>query len=160
MGICRFGSRSSAIAGLKTGKKVIVLNAHAENVIRSLIPYDRPARSNSYVIEGEIDGQPRADLKRPWAAIKRHAKLDDLRIHDLRHTFASIGAGASLGLPIVGKLLGHTQPKTTTRYAHLDADPLRRAANVIGNSLHSALTMLNSTKDAAEDMQTIAVKSV
>ena len=52
---------------------------------------------------------------------------------------ASIGAGASLGLPIVGKLLGHSQPATTARYAHLDADPLRRASNIIGDHLTAAL---------------------
>ena len=55
--------------------------------------------------------------------LQQHASLDNVRLHDLRHTFASIGAGASLGLPIVGKLLGHSQPATTARYAHLDADP-------------------------------------
>ena len=56
-------------------------------------------------------------------------------MHDLRYTFASIGAGASLGLPIVGKLLGHSQPQTTARYAHLDADPLLHAANLIGEQI-------------------------
>jgi integrase len=124
----------------KTGKKTIVLNAAAEGVIRTLLATDRPPERQALVIPGDVDGQPRADLKRPWIAIKRHAGLEDLRIHDLRHTFASIGAGASLGLPIVGKLLGHSQPSTTARYAHLDADPLRRAANVIGDQLSAALT--------------------
>ena len=81
-------------------------------------------------------------LKKPWRAIQRHAGLEGVRIHDLRHTFASIGAGASLGLPIVGKLLGHSQPATTARYAHLDADPLRRAANAIGNQIAGALGLI------------------
>lgn len=62
-----------------------------------------------------------------------------VRIHDLRHTFASIGAVASLGLPIVGKLLGHSQPATTARHAHLDADPLRRATDLIGSKISEAL---------------------
>jgi hypothetical protein len=57
----------------------------------------------------------------------------------LRHTFASYGAGGGLGLPIVGKLLGHTQASTTLRYAHLDADPLRRAADTIGATIAAAM---------------------
>ena len=79
------------------------------------------------MIAGARDGAPRADLKKPWAAVTQAAGLKGLRIHDLRHSFASFGAGASLGLPIIGKLLGHSQAATTHRYAHLDADPMRRA---------------------------------
>jgi integrase len=67
------------------------------------------------------------------------ASLPGLRIHDLRHSFASVGAGAGLGLPIVGKLLGHAQAATTQRYAHLDADPIRRAADAIGATISAAL---------------------
>ena len=74
---------------------------------------------------------PRTDLKRPWTMITRQAGLEGLRIHDLRHSFASFGAGGGMGLPIVGKLLGHANATTTARYAHLDADPLRRASNAI-----------------------------
>jgi integrase len=91
------------------------------------------------VIPGADPDRRRTDLKRPWDAIQRHAGLEGIRLHDLRHTFASIGAGASLGLPIVGKLLGHTQPGTTARYAHLDSDPLRRASNIIGEKISAAL---------------------
>jgi integrase len=69
----------------------------------------------------------------------RRAGLEGVRLHDLRHTFASIGAGASLGLPIVGKLLGHSQAQTTARYAHLDADPLLRAANLIGERIERSM---------------------
>jgi integrase len=67
------------------------------------------------------------------------AGLEGVRIHDLRHSFASVGAGASLGLPIIGKLLGHTQAATTHRYAHLDADPMRRAAETIGATIAAAM---------------------
>jgi integrase len=86
-----------------------------------------------------VKGKPRADLKKPWAAISKAAGLDGVRIHDLRHSFASFGAGASMGLPIIGKLLGHSQPATTARYAHLDADPMRRAVETIGATIGAAL---------------------
>jgi integrase len=94
---------------------------------------------NPHIIPGEKEGAPRADLKKPWAAITAAAGLEGLRIHDLRHSFASVGAGASLGLPIIGKLLGHSQPATTARYAHLDADPMRRAVNAIGATIAAAM---------------------
>ena len=104
-----------------------------------------PLASASFVIAGQApkkDGsaeKPRSDLKKPWSAIRRHAGLEGLRIHDLRHSFASVGAGAGLGLPIVGKLLGHTQASTTQKYAHLDNDPLRRASNAIGATIAAAM---------------------
>lgn len=122
----------------KTGKKTIVLSGPALDVLHDLGARHGPVRQG-FVIKGAVEGRPRADLKKPWRAIQRQAQLDGVRLHDLRHTFASIGAGSSLGLPIVGKLLGHSQPQTTARYAHLDADPLRRAANVIGEQLMAAL---------------------
>ena len=73
------------------------------------------------------------------ASVVKRAGLNGLRIHDLRHTHASVGAGLGLGLPIIGKLLGHTQPSTTARYAHLDNDPLRRASEQIGSRLAAAM---------------------
>jgi len=117
----------------KTGKKTIFLNAPALAVLRSL------ERVGDCVIPGADPSLPRADLKKPWAAVTEAATLPGLRIHDLRHSFASVGAGAGLGLPIVGKLLGHMQASTTNRYAHLDADPVRRAADTIGEAISAAL---------------------
>ena len=93
----------------------------------------------AYIIAGAKKGAPRSDLKKPWDSITRAAGLKGLRLHDLRHSFASVGAGGGLGLPIVGKLLGHTQTATTARYAHLDADPMRRAADKIGAEISAAL---------------------
>jgi integrase len=83
----------------KTGRKTLVLSAAALSVLSSL------PRSGAFVIPGAKLNAPRSDLKKPWAAVQRHARLEGVRLHDLRHTFASVGAGASLGLPIVGKLL-------------------------------------------------------
>jgi integrase len=121
----------------KTGKKSIVLNAPAMAVLAGL------PRIGAYVIAGRDAGtdneKPRADLNRPWRAVAKRAGLVGLRIHDLRHTHASVGAGAGLGLPIIGKLLGHTKASTTQRYAHLDVDPVRRASERIGSRLAAAL---------------------
>ncbi len=119
----------------KTGKKPLYLSAAALAVLSGLPRIE----GNPYLIVGAKDGAPRADLKKPWASVCRVAGLKGLRVHDLRHTFASYGAGAAMGLPIIGKLLGHAQAATTQRYAHLDADPLRRAADAIGASLSSAM---------------------
>jgi integrase len=121
----------------KTGAKSIVLNAPALAVLAGL------DRIGAYVIAGlragTDDERPRADLNRPWRSIAKRAGLAGLRIHDLRHTHASFGAGAGLGLPIIGKLLGHARASTTQRYAHLDTDPLRRASDHIGARLAAAM---------------------
>ena len=129
----------------KTGKKIIVLNAPALAILDSL------PRVGTYVIAGTSAGsedeRPRSDLKKPWKAISKRAGLKGVRIHDLRHTHASVGAGAGLGLPIIGKLLGHTQPATTQRYAHLDNDPLKKAAEHIGTRLAAAMGEMKSPRD-------------
>ena len=121
----------------KTGMKTIILNAPALEVLRSI------ERLGAFVIAGdtvgEKDEKPRSDLKRPWAMITRHAGLEGLRIHDLRHNFASFGVGGGMGLPVIGKLLGHTQAATTARYSHLDNDPLRKASNAIGAAISAAM---------------------
>jgi integrase len=123
------------LADSKTGKKPVYLSAAALAVLSALPRIE----GNPHVIAGAKDGRPRADLKKPWASVCRAAGLDGVRLHDLRHSFASIGAGASMGLPIIGKLLGHSQPQTTARYAHLDADPLRRAVDTIGATIAAAM---------------------
>jgi len=71
--------------------------------------------------------------------VTREAGLAGLRLHDLRHSFASFGAGGGLGPPIVGKLLGHANTVTTACYAHLDADPLRVASERIGGTIAAAM---------------------
>jgi integrase len=92
-----------------------------------------------FVIAGERLDTPRADLKRPWSLVRRRAGLEGLRIHDLRHTYASFGASGGMGLIIIGKLLGHAQAATTARYAHLDNDPLRRASDAIAGRIAAAM---------------------
>lgn len=117
----------------KTGRKTVVLSEAAIELLCAI------PRLGSLVIVGDDPEKPRADLHRPWRVISRHAGLNDVRIHDLRHSFASVGAGQSLGLPMIGKLLGHKSQQTTQRYAHLDADPVRKATNAISGEIIAAL---------------------
>lgn len=117
----------------KTGKKTVILNAPALAVLASL------PRVGAFVIAGARMDAPRSDLKRPWDAVAAKAGLAGVRLHDLRHSFASVGAGAGMGLPIVGKLLGHASAATTERYAHLDNDPLRAASERIAGQISAAL---------------------
>jgi len=96
-------------------------------------------RIGEFVIAGENLDRPRADLHRPWKLNCRRAGLSSVRVHDLRHTFAAFGASRGMGLPMIGKLLGHAHASTTQRYAHLDNDPVRRATGAIGATISSAL---------------------
>jgi integrase len=117
----------------KSGRKTVILNAPALAVLNEM------ERIGPYVVPGDVPEQPRYDLKRPWDALTKRAGLIGVRLHDLRHTYASFGAGGGLGLPIIGRLLGHAQPVTTARYAHLDNDPLRRASEAIAGQIAAAL---------------------
>jgi integrase len=117
----------------KSGRKTIILNAPALSVLNGL------ERCSPFVVPGDDPVCPRHDLKRPWDAVTKRAGLIGVRLHDLRHTYASFGAGGGLGLPVIGRLLGHAQTATTARYAHLDNDPLRRASEAIAGRIAAAL---------------------
>jgi integrase len=98
----------------------------------------RGAELADYVFPGQISGQPLQQLRSCWDAVCEHAGLTDVRLYDLRHTFGAMGAGGGLGLPLIGRLLGHTQHRTTMRYAHLGDDPLRAAADKIASAITKA----------------------
>jgi integrase len=119
----------------KTGAKTIHLGAAAIALLRTLPRFEK----NPFVIVGKNSGSHLTDLQRPWRRIRAIAGLDDTRIHDLRHTFASGGLAVGEGLAMIGKLLGHTQVQTTARYAHLAADPVKQAADKITERLAGAL---------------------
>jgi integrase len=117
----------------KSGQKTVIRNAPALSVLNGL------ERVGPYVVPGDDPDHPRHDLKRPWDAVTKGAGLTGVRLHDLRHTYASFGAGGGLGLPIIGRLLGHAQAATTARYAHLDNDPPRHASEAIAGRIAAAL---------------------
>jgi integrase len=115
----------------KTGRKTLYLGSVAVKLLRSI-----PRRQdNPYVVTGDVEGQHLTDMQKPWRRIRKLADLPDVRIHDLRHTFASSGVALGQGLPIIGKLLGHSQPQTTARYAHLAASPALEVADKISENL-------------------------
>jgi integrase len=127
------------LADSKTGAKTILLNAPAIDVLRA---WPRVVGSR-YVFPGEgrgkRKGQHRVSLVDAWAWIRKRARLHDVRVHDLRHSFASIGVSNGQTLPVIGALLGHSQAATTQRYAHLMADPLRAASAATGATIAAAL---------------------
>jgi integrase len=99
----------------------------AEVANREPSPFVFPAQQAARKGAGHL-----VEIKGPWAAICKAAQLSGIRVHDLRHSYASILASAGLSLPVIGALLGHTQPGTTARYAHLFDDPLRAATERVG----------------------------
>ena len=119
----------------KSGAKTIHLSAPARAVLDAL----PRVTGNPYVIVGGKTGAHLVNLEKPWRRIRKTAGLDDVRLHDLRHSFASVGAGSGMGLPMIGKLLGHSQPQTTARYAHLDHDPVKVANEAIGRRIAAAM---------------------
>jgi integrase len=129
------GRRILKLADTKTGPQTIHLNALAVEVLNQ-IPRQS---SNPYVIWGLNEGQHLINLQKPWRRMRKQAGLDDVRLHDLRHSFASVAAGLGEGLPMIGKLLGHSQPATTSRYAHLAEDPVRVATERIGMAISAAM---------------------
>jgi integrase len=107
------------------------LSAPALQLIADIRATRGDVGAGDYVFPGQRPGQPLQQLRTCWEAVCKHIGLNNTRIYDLRHTFAALGAGGGLSLPLIGRLLGHTQSRTTQRYAHLADDPLREAADKI-----------------------------
>jgi integrase len=93
---------------------------------------EKKRERSRYVFPARIGDGSMVEIKGAWAALCLAAGLQGVRLHDLRHTYASVLASAGLSLPIIGALLGHTQAGTTQRYAHLLDDPLRAATERVG----------------------------
>ena len=115
----------------KTGAKTVHLGSAAVAVLGGIARVE----GNPWVVTGRRPGSRVASLHYPWALIRKRAGLDDVRLHDLRHSFASGGLLVGEGLPMIGKLLGHSQVQTTARYAHLADDPVKAAADRIAGRI-------------------------
>ena len=117
----------------KTGARRIPLPSAARAVLSALPRFD----GNPYVIVGKVAGKHATDFQHPWRRIRERAGLTRVRIHDLRHTYASNAVSSGMPIQMVGRLLGHTQIQTTMRYAHLADDPVKQAAEENAERLSS-----------------------
>ena len=119
----------------KTGARSVAISPSAQRVLSGL-----PRLSgNPWVITGTRPGQRFANLNGAWLAVRARAGLNDVRIHDLRHSFASRALALGESLPMIGKLLGHRKVQTTARYAHLARDSVKAAAGRVAESLRADL---------------------
>jgi len=130
----------------KTGQKVILLSSDARKVIKEAVALG----GDPWVFPGNCLEKPFSGTPKIWARVRKLAGLGDVRLHDLRHTFASIAVSNNISLHIVAALLGHRDPSTTLRYAHLTADPVRNASDKIAEQIASQLT--NTGKSAESNL--------
>lgn len=132
----------------KSGALLVSLGEPAIEVLNELKATDA---DETFVIAGKRKNAHLVNLQKPWLLIREMADLEGVRLHDLRHTFASVGAGMGLSLHMLGRLLGHKQAATTTRYAHLAQDPVRTAADAIGAELLKKASSM-PTADESSDL--------
>ena len=130
-----FERRMLLLPDSKTGSKPIMLNEQCIEVLKAI-----PRIENCpWVITGHIEGEHLKALQPAWEKVRRAAGIPDVRIHDLRHSFASFAVMSGGTLPVIGKLLGHSTPITTARYAHLSNDPVSHLAEITGAALADAM---------------------
>ena len=126
----------------KTGQKFIALGAPALEILTA----QTPRLGSEHVFPADVADKSYDGVSKVWRQVRQAAGMPALRIHDLRHSFASVGLAAGDSLTLIGKLLGHADNKTTQRYAHLSDDPLRKAANRISEQVSAALNRKPSAK--------------
>ena len=119
------------LADSKTGARVVSLSGPAVKLLAGL-PH---TPGNPWVIPGRKPGTHLRKLDDAWQAVRSRAGLDGVRLHDLRHSFASRALALGEGLPVIGRLLGHARIETTSRYAHLARDSVRESAERVAASI-------------------------
>ena len=124
-------ARELNLVDSKTGARTVPLSPEAVEVLLNIPRVD----GNPYVIPGKIRGRHLRNLNEPWNLIRERAGMEDMRLHDCRHSFASRALALGEGLPMIGKLLGHARVETTARYAHLARDSVRESAIRVSDSI-------------------------
>ncbi len=123
----------------KTGARIVYIGQNVIDLLKEVETHpDRPL-NNPYVFWGAVEGTYVKDPQKPWRDYRKKAGLGEMRIHDLRHSFASHAVSQGMSLAMIGKLLGHTQVQTTARYAHLMADPVREAAGKVAQGIAAGM---------------------
>ena len=140
----------------KTGAKPVYLSPPALDLLRAL----QRVSGNPYIIVGTKEGQRWVNLRKVWVRVRQRAglqatmlpsgKKQEVRLHDLRHSYASLLASGGASLPMIGKLLGHAQQQTTARYAHLTDDPLRRLSDDLGQRAAALLTGQHNVRNGKQ----------
>jgi integrase len=141
-----FAQRCLRLPDSKTGAKVVYLNPPALEALARLPRVE----GNPYVFPGKTE-RALGGIDKVWFRVRASASLQGVRLHDLRHSFASMGVAGGLSLPIIGALLGHKHPATTGRYAHLSADPVRAANDVIGMRIAAAMNDSSHVDDRSAE---------
>lgn len=126
----------------KSGKSHRYIGAPARDVLRKVERY----RNGEYVFPGQVPGSHRVELRRTWDSVRRHAKLEDVRLHDLRHSVAAVAASGGASLLLIGALLGHKNTRSTARYAHLVDVAQQQVAERTSGDIQAA--MLGTTTSA------------
>ena len=132
---CDFERRQIRLPESKTDAKTIPLGAPALDLLSSL----PRIQGNPFVFPATNDDGHFVGLGKIWENIRARAGLDDVRIHDLRHSFASVAVAGGDSLYLVGKVLGHRQAKTTEKYVHLSDDPVLAVAERAANRIAAAM---------------------
>ena len=133
-------ARELRLADSKTGPRTVSLSPEAADVL-SAIPR---VPGNPWVVPGTRPGQRLSSIFEPWCRVRARAGLDDVRIHDLRHSYASRALALGESLPVIAKLLGHAQIQTTARYTHLTRDAVKGAATRVADDIAQDLFPTNT----------------
>jgi integrase len=149
----------------KTGTRVAIINAPMHEVLTNLVARrdaaiaraeakGKRAREDSpFVIPGRINGRPVIGIHHVWGRIRTRTELTDVKLHDLRHSFASTGAANGLSLVMIGGLLGHRSPQTTSRYIDWADAPLRGASDQVAGRIASAMAPAQPLPDNVRPMR-------
>jgi len=109
-------------------------------------------KGSPWLFPGDTPGQPVQEIRRFWARIQKDIGIEDVRIHDLRHTFASLLVSGGASLEMIGKLLGHSQMQTTQRYAHLMDSPLRAGVGAVASAFKPRPRLVHNTEPQLADV--------